>query len=489
MSYEILDIKTDLSTLYQTSYSIPRAYYNFTQYADMVPNYSVTRYYQYSMAKSVSINTNDFYRIKTERSSEAYKNFVYPMAVRYISKNGTYVVERPPFQLEVDYRIGSAHSGNPKIPSIKIWVPWTLMVFSANAFANGNFTNAGLYFNSGPLESMDQKLVTCFYPNTYSNSKICFSNSLSDFGSVLDTTEFEKGNIGYIYNYIFNNYMMGGWNADLEQNLNRYNVPQVDLDKYPTIKLFHFPTSDPEFYKKIVNVFPKEFFRKLKRYYQEDFYLFQGRISREKIFARNFGVFAAFTLEQKINFIKELQQFSEEKKKSNNYHRTNTSTLAEIIHHFETNEVKTQSSVGPSSLARIADAPLVYDYESYIFDIYIDNCPPNQSSYYNVALRDISSNVYSQMHRNMIDHINSKTDSSIAFVVDIAAQTYEVIINYDKRSYLINQIQKIKDVLVEATSDNSSYEHVPVQYVKRIKQFLTSVETAESMFDKEFQHS
>ena len=50
------------------------------------------------------IPTDSFYSIKNKRSKDTYKDFVYPMAIRYISKENTYVIERPPFQFEVDFR-------------------------------------------------------------------------------------------------------------------------------------------------------------------------------------------------------------------------------------------------------------------------------------------------------------------------------------------------------------------------------------------------
>jgi len=426
----IFDSNNSRTAIYTIEGSQPYAYSEFT---DWIRNYDSAKYVppyleKVAFQEMIQIPTPRLYSIKKNRSVERYQDFVYPMAVRYISENNTYVIERPPFELEIDFRMGGAHSGHPKMPAVKIWVPWTVMIFKANAFVTGSFSEAQLFLNSGPIESLDDHLVPCLYPNSYSNAKICFSNSLNDFNDVLDLKEFEKGNIGYIYNYIFNNYMMGGWNADLEQNLVRIRYMRNNKN-YPMVNLFLNPSSDKGFYAKLSSVFPKEFFTKIKRFYKEDFELNRSRISREKLYTRNFGIFSAFTLEQKINFIKEIQSYNSSNK-LDNY------KLSHLIEDHERRSHSDTAVSGVSSILKLTDSSIEYTYKSNVFDFYFVRNKCNVSRHESL-LQQIPPQQLSLIQRQLIDFIaNKNEDEEIAFVYDLTDNTYEVIINYNDREFI-----------------------------------------------------
>ena len=157
----IFDSNTTRTGIYTIEGSQPYAYAEFTGW---IRHYDSAKYNppyleKVAFQEMIQIPTPRLYSIKNNRSIERYRDFVYPMAVRYISEKNTYVIERPPFQLEVDFRMGGAHSGHPKMPPVKIWIPWTVMIFKADSFVTGSFSDVQLFLNSGPIDSLDNYLV------------------------------------------------------------------------------------------------------------------------------------------------------------------------------------------------------------------------------------------------------------------------------------------------------------------------------------------
>ena len=178
-----------------------------------------------------SINTYSFYLYPADKSFlfSSYKKSnqiqrlnsenlsLLPMAVRYaeIDKN-FYVIERPPFQIDVDYypnkKINAKLAAH--IPGKKMWIPWTVFIVSLGQ--NVNSLIATMYFNDKPLESFDDLLVRAYTPNIFNDGRVCFGNSLHTF-----TQRIERGDIEYnitnVYNYLFNDYFTQ-WNPDLTLN-------------------------------------------------------------------------------------------------------------------------------------------------------------------------------------------------------------------------------------------------------------------------------
>lgn len=466
MNYNIFSSNREQTTLYSTSWNTNHYYSSVHNINSQLSGYeeiTTTPYFcSMLLQQNAHISTDKVYQVLNEKSLEKYNSFFYPMAVRYISSQGTYVVERPPFQLEVDYRMGSAYSSNPKMPPVKIWVPWTIMVFSARSFAVGNFGDVELYFSDGPLQSMDDQLVPCFYPNTYTNGRICFSNSLNDFADVLNLEELKNINISYIYNYIFNNYMMGGWNSDLGTTLLHYigiakgSLHTVDsniFDNYPTLKLFLFPASNQEFYDKLSGIFPKEFFSKVKRFYKKEYMYFRTTTSSERLITRNFGIFAAFTLEQKLNFISEIKHFVNNVAKERH-------SLSSIITSFdEKHDADTTNENIFASINSDSAQFFEYDYDQKNFHVYIYNygSPLQHSS--NV-LSKISTELYSSLISDMIYYFNKK--ESIAFAINLQTQTYDIILNYSPEEYLK---EIIDDVVKKAQKFLDEYSTVKAKSI------------------------
>lgn len=456
MEQLIFDIQSQKSTLYNFTTEIPRSWKDL-QYYSKSAGVSVPFYHKITIKKILSIPTNEFYKIKNNLSVDNFKNHVLPMAVRYITKDNLYVIERPPFQLEVDFRLGGAYSQNAKMPPVKIWVPWTVMVFYPNSLMNGDFGQIKLYFNSGPLDLSDQPLVTCFYPNTHNDSKICFSNSLNDFNNILDMSQVNEGNIGYIYNYVFNNYMMGGWNSDLCQNLfdNFSGVDKNLIDQNcPTIKLFLNPSLDPEFYKKLSLVFPKKYFGRIKKYYNNKFNL--RTISREKYYYRNFGIFAAFTLEQTINFVKEIQYLLSFKSS------VTIPTLTNIIKNFDSSNLHSSisSNTGINLVTKILSSSVEYDYLQCKVDLFVINDNESDPRDYHDREALLPLDVLYKINYKLINFLDTrKQDEQIAVIYDYSSKTFDVILNYDSREYMNNIIISAQNGINEYCKKNPSAGH------------------------------
>jgi len=165
-----------------------------------------------------------------------------PMAVRYADiKNKIYVIERPPFQTDIDFypnKKVNARLAN-HIPNKKIWIPWTVFVVSLGD--SPEELNAMLFFNDKPLESFDDRVIKGYTPNLFGDARVCFGNSLFTFKQRIDQGDI-KYNISNVYNYLFNDYFTQ-WNPDISPNYyslfynyfnqNKFIERVLSLKKYP----------------------------------------------------------------------------------------------------------------------------------------------------------------------------------------------------------------------------------------------------------------
>lgn len=251
--------------------------------------------------KTIDIDTKSLNRLVINSTSTNSPENLYPIATRYIDTNGNYYIERPPFQLEVDMRLTRRNSASAKrsLPH-KIWVPWTLTVYTINH-------DMKIYFSHSSLESMESKYVPCILPNTYSDARICFASSLMN---LIDDHN-DHTNIRTNYSLMFNEYMNGGWNLDLSPNLCRYtgdlflefyHNKKNFKDKYPALSLFYSPPED----------YVKKHFPKMNASRRENFNYISQNNSFSKIYNYMFSIMSTFTVEKTLQFYKELTDaFSE----------------------------------------------------------------------------------------------------------------------------------------------------------------------------------
>ena len=148
-----------------------------------------------------------------------------PMAVRHTSSDSTcYIIERPPFQIPVDFSISKSYKNRKTVKALSdayVWVPWSV---SKLTIANGG-VQFELYFNDQSIDSLSDYLIPCYFPNCSSGNVCMGADSIQSVGlnsqsSILD-----------LYNFYFNSYF-SGWNTDLGivvQGMEYFNNIQEDI--------------------------------------------------------------------------------------------------------------------------------------------------------------------------------------------------------------------------------------------------------------------
>lgn len=133
---------------------------------------------------------------------------LFPIATRYVSESGLFAIERPPFQADIDFKVGRASSRTKKrLDNIKVWIPWTIFVFNPNI---PNYYK--YYFSNSSLTDSNHKYIAPYIPNTYTSGDICFSNSLAN---IPEDSVPNSSDVTHLYATIFNDFFTGGWNSDL----------------------------------------------------------------------------------------------------------------------------------------------------------------------------------------------------------------------------------------------------------------------------------
>ncbi len=184
-----------------------RTYYNYLRWIEQVEMYP----FLYSVSAYVSSSSKYFDSLSAyySQQSRSFDKF-FPIAVRYTDNKNVWLIERPPFLATIDFKNSRSNSiGSPK--QYSIWMPWTVMLLTMDP--TSSFYEASLFFNDGPISSLEDKAVNCIYPNIYSGGRMCLNQTLTHLQQHLaETNSFDPATI---YNFILNDYMTGGWNTDL----------------------------------------------------------------------------------------------------------------------------------------------------------------------------------------------------------------------------------------------------------------------------------
>jgi hypothetical protein len=138
----------------------------------------------------------------------------YPIAVRYTDGKSFWIIERPPFKATINYKTTPA-SKHSKQEIVDLWMPWTVMILFIDP-QNSNY-NTYLLFNDSPITSLDDLAIPCFHMNMYDDARMCLNSSFVMLQQHLSQTN--DYSISNIYNFVLNDYMTGGWNADLSLNV------------------------------------------------------------------------------------------------------------------------------------------------------------------------------------------------------------------------------------------------------------------------------
>lgn len=190
----------------------------------------------YSYSRTLSIHSlNSLYKSTYKQS---FPTSFYPIATRYVTESGDYVIERPPFQIDLDYKIGRASSNTKRrLDNCKIWIPWTIFIFNPNSPTTFRY-----FFSSSSLTDFNHKYLAPYIPNTYASGDICFSNSLNYLpqDSLPDPSD-----ISHFYAVVFNDFFSGGWNSDLANPwytiISRLMQHHKDAAKSASLFISRFP--------------------------------------------------------------------------------------------------------------------------------------------------------------------------------------------------------------------------------------------------------
>jgi hypothetical protein len=233
---------------------------------------------------SFSTSTKEFFAAHKKINSPDNTDSIYPIAVRYVSKNGTYFIERPPFKMNVSF------SGGKRPINTSIWMPWSIFVLDPKRYLNSK-----LLFSNTPLSSMSDKYLPAYTPNIYADGRICLSASLN--GMPKEAEE----DIRHLYGYIYNEYMNGGWNNDLYPNVSNIISCAAEIfadeERYPTLcKLLRVTAEDIWEHNKHIRKPTAE------RYVLDHKHNY---IHRYDLFKCFFLCLSTFSLEEVLSFYKE----------------------------------------------------------------------------------------------------------------------------------------------------------------------------------------
>lgn len=357
----------------------------------------------------------------------------YPIATRYISSSGYYVIERPPTQIAIDYKIGGAYSQtNKRLEGLQIWIPWTIFIF--NPFNPNQYR---FYFSSKSLSSMEDNYITPYLPNTYASGDICFSNSLNKLPQ--DSLP-DPHNISLMYSIIYNDYFSGGWNSDLNnpwsvlfnQLQSRYFINQENIDQfkenYPTLAALFFPSKESlgsllrhSYYRNIYNFSNQTDYPYYKSIYHD--------LDSKRFHHVILTVLSSFDLPQILQLVDEAIVISHEiysKQKS-------TSSSLRSLGYYCENFAKISSTIDQST----------QDYHSYtdLFQISLEksmqivSSQPNVNQYisefyeYNFLLTNIDYSEFGYVNHNFAKGTYANAYVNRYLSSDLQRSLFETVIN------------------------------------------------------------
>lgn len=277
----------------------PNDHENVTNFYDSLENL-FPELYTLNVTKNFQTSFQSYLDYKSSLQDPFFLQSPNPIAVRYVSSNGTHYIERPPMQISVDFSIN--YSKTKKMVPVKIWIPWTIFVVSPNN------SEAYMYFSDKSLSSLDQIYLNCPLPNIYNDARICYNSSLAGM-------DFLSTDIRYRYSYMFNEYFSGGWNLDLPSSLENilskyfYSNYSASFPNYPALRNFFFPNLD-----KIKSSYPGRLSSAFIKKYIENNDIhsrYQSIYSNRNTFFRYFFIYmSSLNLDETLDFYKQVLSFS-----------------------------------------------------------------------------------------------------------------------------------------------------------------------------------
>jgi hypothetical protein len=420
------------------------------------------------------------------KSSNVNPDNLYPIAVRYIGVNNVYVIERPPFKVSVDFKNARASYSQDPISPVEIWIPWTVMILPWNDIIAGDPSTVRLFFNDGPIESLEDKLIPGYLPNSYSDGRICWSNSFNNLLSQLNVSGPQSVDINYLYSSILNDYMMGGWNTDLNfsyqalQYSNSYAINALqEKDQFPMISLFHNSSSiDPAFAQKLRSIIEQKFgFTKRKSLSFVD-----GSIIRDSnnnqasrnIFIKLFAFMSSISLSDTLAFVSEIKKAMPNKKTVQDLADNN------VLHYYNNPDTILLNAAAIPVKQTCVENSIEVEYTSInAYAVYKKTYNPGSHIHYgikygtdleNILALDNNGELYELLYLEMYKLSKNqhmfKEDPNKSFVIVIDGDNRTLSI-YDE-SYLSELFSEvaatIKANIAESTASKNSYIR---EYIKK----------------------
>lgn len=135
-----------------------------------------------------------------------------PVAVRYID-NAKCLIERPPFQITLDYSPTRSGGVRRSVKPVKIWIPWTVTVLDYHYPTN--FNDYKIYFNYQPITSLDDDLLLPYVSNVFNDGRVCLGQSSQRISAQVSANP----DVMSCYYSFFNEVFSGGWNADISPSV------------------------------------------------------------------------------------------------------------------------------------------------------------------------------------------------------------------------------------------------------------------------------
>jgi len=139
-----------------------------------------------------------------------------PIATRYLSPNGYFLVERPPFRTTLRFTPARASVARGSDKSIErdVWIPWQVYVIGVDLPTSK--LDMRIFFNNKPLSSLEDKVPYAWTPNLFANGGVCWGDDTAAICEELRELE-AAGSLSNrkIFDILSNRYWSGGWNADI----------------------------------------------------------------------------------------------------------------------------------------------------------------------------------------------------------------------------------------------------------------------------------
>lgn len=244
----------------------------------------------------------------TSNYDRSHFNKMAPIAVRYTNGTNLWLIERPPFLATVTFKT-TRSSYDGKQHTFDIWMPWTCMFLDIQP--EKSYYDAYMFFNDGPITSLDEQAIPCIFPNMYSDGHMCLNQSLAMLQQHL--YQVNSFDVSTIYNFLINDYMSGGWNIDLGIQV---------FDQYR-----NFGPNIANAYKVITRGIDGD-----KRY-KPSISPATGRVSYKKYITNFLNYFSLNSVDQTLNIISEIKETAQSYVDSNKISRT--TSYADIIQRHE----------------------------------------------------------------------------------------------------------------------------------------------------------